>query len=347
MRAALWLGVDRVETADVGIPELEPGWALVKVAFTGLCGTDLAIYHGQHPRATPPLIMGHELSGTVVATATATANANDSIAIGDLVAAEPLISCGECWACTHGHPHVCRRLGLYGIDAPGGLAEYVALPADRLHVLPPGVSPRLAALVEPLAVAVHSVENSGLRPGDTVAVFGAGPIGMLTALVARHEGARQMLVTDPNPWRRGIAEQLGFTVVPEGETMTATVRTLTDDEGADVTFDTAGHPSVAAEVADATRVLGTIVVVAVYKHPAEVDLRHVNFSEQRMQGVRVYTTADVRRAVELVSDDRLGLEKLPVRVFGLDDVPAAFEAARTGDHNLKVLVSPSGEGVTE
>ncbi len=339
MRAALWRGVERVETAEVAVPELRPGWALVRVAFTGLCGTDLSIYHGQHPRATPPLIMGHELSGTVVATT------DDAVAVGDLVAAEPLISCGACWACTHGHPHVCRRLGLYGIDAPGGLADYVALPAAKLHVLPSGVAPRLAALVEPLAVAVHSVANSGLRPGDTVAVFGAGPIGTLTALVARHEGAGRVLVTDPNPWRRDVAGRLGLTVVPEGETMTAAVRALTDDEGADLTFDTAGHPAVAAESAEATRVLGTVVVVGVHKHPAEVDLRHLNFAEQRMQGVRVYTTADVRRAVELVASDALGLDRLPVRVFGLDEAPAAFEAARTGDRNLKVLVSPSGEGV--
>lgn len=341
MRAAVWHGPDRLRVETVDRPPVPRGWALVRVAFVGLCGTDLAIMAGQHPRATAPLILGHELSGTVVE------SADPSVAVGDLVVAEPLISCGECLACRSGHPHVCRRLGLYGIDAPGGLAEFVALPAERLHVVPAGVGPLTAALVEPLAVAVHSVGMAGMAPGDTVAVYGAGPVGTLTALVAQHDGAREVVVSEPNPGRRDVAGALGFTVLPEGAGMVETVRALTGGEGADVTFDTAGHPAVAAEAAEATRVLGTVVVVAVHKHPAEVDLRRLNFAEQRLQGVRVYTTEDVRRAVELVATDALGLGRLPVRVFGLDDAAAAFAAAASGERNLKVLVSPSMEGVTE
>jgi (R,R)-butanediol dehydrogenase/meso-butanediol dehydrogenase/diacetyl reductase len=340
MRAAVWHGGAGLTAQDLPVPDLPDGWALVEVAYAGLCGTDLAILAGQHPRAAAPLIPGHELSGRV------TASADPRLRAGDLVVAEPLISCGTCWACTHGSPHVCSRLGLYGIDAPGGMAQYVALPADRLHVVPDGVDARLAALAEPLAVAVHSVANSGLRAGDTVAVYGAGPVGMLTAMMARHEGAREVVVTDPNAWRLDVARALGFSAPAAGETLVEAVRARTTGEGADVTFDTAGHPSVAAEATEATRVLGTVVVVGVHKHPAEVDLRRLNFAEQRMQGVRVYTAADVERAVGLLAGDVLGLGRLPVRVFSLEDADEAVEAARTGERNLKVLVSPSGTGVT-
>lgn len=334
MRAAVWTGTDEVEVAHVGLPEVPEGWALVKVAYNGICGTDLSILHGKHPRAQAPLITGHEMSGWVER-AGATGPRD-----GALVIVEPLITCGTCKACRDGHSHVCRRLGLYGIDAPGGMAQYVALPPDVLHEVPAGVDPRTAALAEPLAVAVHAVDLSGMAPGDTVAVYGAGPIGVLTALVARHAGAGTVVVTEPSAWRRQVAADLGFVVVPEGSTMAEVLAPLTDGEGADTTFDTAAHPSVAAELAATTRVLGRIVVVGVYKQPAAVDLRAVCFKEQSMVGVRVYTSDDVARAIELIASDALGLAAFPTKAFHLADVEAAFAAAASGQDCLKVLLTP-------
>lgn len=337
MKAAVWSGVDSIEVETVPRPEVPQGWALVRVAYNGVCGTDLSIYHGKHPRASAPLIMGHEMSGWVEV-----AGASGPAA-GTLVIVEPLISCGRCKACTDGHAHVCRNLGLYGIDAPGGMAEYVALPPQVLHAVPDGVDPRTATLAEPLAVAVHAVNLSGMEQGDTVAVYGAGPIGVLTALVARHEGAGTVVITEPSPWRRQVAEGLGFTVVPEGSSMMETLAALTGGEGADTTFDTAAHPSVAAEVTAATRVLGRIVVVGVYKQPTPIDLQAVCFKEQSMVGVRVYTTKDVSRAIELIAGDALGLEAFPTKTFPLEEVAAAMAAATSGQDCLKVLVTPTDQ----
>ena len=334
MSAAVWTATDTVETRRVPLPEVPEGWALVRMAYNGICGTDLSILHGKHPRAEAPLIMGHEMSGWVEQ-----AGASGPAA-GTLVVVEPLLSCGECKACRDGHSHVCRRLGLYGIDTPGGLAEYVALPPEVLHEVPEGVDPRTASLAEPLAVAVHAVALSGMQQGDTVAVYGAGPIGVLTALVARHEGAGRVVITEPSVWRRSVAEALGFTGVAEGSTMAETLDALTDGEGADTTFDTAAHPSVAAELTEITRVLGRIVVVGVYKAPAPIDLRAVCFKEQSMVGVRVYTTPDVTRAIALIASGGLGLDAFPTKAFGLDQVGAAFDAATSGQDCLKVLVTP-------
>jgi len=334
MRAAVWTGADEIAVQEVPLPQVPDGWALVRVAYNGICGTDLSIFHGKHPRAQAPLIPGHELSGWVER-AGATGPRE-----GALVIAEPLISCGGCKACRDGHGHVCRRLGLYGIDAPGGMAEYVALPPEVLHEVPAGVDPRLAALVEPLAVAVHALDLSGMEQGDTVAVYGAGPIGVLTALVARHAGAGTVVVTEPSPWRRQVAADLGLTVVPEGATMAEVLAPLTDGEGADTTFDSAAHPTVAADLAAATRVLGRIVIVGVYKQPTPLDLQAVCFKEQSMVGVRVYTSADVRRAIELLASDELGLAAFPTRAFDLADVDAAFAAATSGQDCLKVLLTP-------
>ena len=334
MKAAVWTATDTVEARDVALPEVPDGWALIKVAYNGICGSDLSIFHGQHPRAQHGIIPGHEMSGWV-----AQAGASGP-GVGALVVVEPLITCGECRACQAGSAHVCSRLGLYGIDAPGGAAEYVALPPHVLHEVPAGVDARIAALAEPLAVAVHAVSLSGMERGDTVAVFGAGPIGILTALVARHEGAGQVVITEPSPWRREIAASLGFTVVPEGSTMTSILADLTGGEGADTSFDSAAHPAVAAELAAATRVLGRIVVVGVYKTPTPIDLQAVCFKEQSIVGVRVYTSADVARAIELIASGDLALDTFPTKAFEIDDVASAVAAAASGQDCLKVLLTP-------
>jgi 2-desacetyl-2-hydroxyethyl bacteriochlorophyllide A dehydrogenase len=333
MAAVVWAGTDVLETREVPRPQVPDGWALVEVACTGICGTDLAILHGTHPRARHGLIPGHEIAGHVVVAAPG------GPPVGALVVVEPLIWCGRCRACRAGATHVCRNLGLFGIDTPGGLAELVALPPQVLHEVPAGIDPHLAALVEPLAVAVHAVDRSGLRPGDVAAITGAGPIGVLTALVARHAGARAVVLSEPSATRRDVVRSLGLTVVPEGRSLTDVTLELTEGEGADVTFDAAGHPGVAPELTSATRVLGTIVVVAVHKEPVPLDLRAVCFKELTIRGVRVYTSADVRHAIELVADDVLGLATLPTRTYPLAEAAAAFEAASSAAY-LKVFVAP-------
>jgi 2-desacetyl-2-hydroxyethyl bacteriochlorophyllide A dehydrogenase len=278
--------------------------------------------------------MGHEMSGWVQQAGATGPGA------GSLVVVEPLISCGQCRSCKNGLTHVCRDLGLYGIDAPGGMAQYVALPPEVLHAVPAGVDPRTATLAEPLAVAVHAVERSGMEDGDVVAVYGAGPIGILVALVARHEGAATVVVTEPSPWRREVAARLGFTVVPSDSTMAQTLAPLTDAEGADTTFDCSAHPSVAPQLTATTRVRGRIVVVGVYKQPAEVDLRSVSFKEQSIIGVRVYLRENLTAAIELIATDALGLSRFPTKAFDLADVAAAFDAAASGQECLKVLLTP-------
>ncbi|GAA1870141.1 zinc-dependent alcohol dehydrogenase [Myceligenerans crystallogenes] len=338
MRAAVWRGPDVITVQEVPFPEVPEGWALVEVEYTGICGTDLSILHGTHPRARPGLVPGHEIVGVIADAGTT------GLTPGVRVVAEPLVSCGDCLACRSGSTHVCRDLRLFGIDAPGSLARYVALPAAALHVVPAGVPARQAALVEPLAVAVHAVALSGLKEGDTVAVLGGGPVGVLTALVAGHAGAGRVVVGEPRAWRRDVVAGLGADVVPDGVDPAAHLAALTAGEGADVTFDAAGHPAVAAALPAVTRVLGRIVVVGVHKQPVPVDLQAVCFKEQTLVGVRVYTRDDVAEAVRLVASGELGLERLPVVEFGLDDVAAAFDAAAAGLDNLKVLVRPDGRG---
>jgi (R,R)-butanediol dehydrogenase/meso-butanediol dehydrogenase/diacetyl reductase len=335
MRAAVLTGPNTIEHRRMPVPELPSGWALVRTELTGLCGTDFSILHGTHPRARTPLIMGHEITGIVEI------SAPTGPAAGTRVTVEPLISCGTCPPCAQGSTHVCRNLQLFGIDAPGSLAEYVALPADALIPVKDTVPVTEVALAEPLAVAVHAVARSGLVGGESVLVFGAGPIGILTALVARHAGAKEILIAEPSEERRQVAARLGFATVPPGVDPAEMIRTTTGGNGADIVFDSAAHPSVASILARTVRIMGTIVLVGVYKKPAEVDLQALTFAENTVVGVRVYTRADIERAVQLLESDALGLGRLPVEVFALEDTAGAFEKAMSASGVLKVLVGPA------
>ncbi|MBN6191136.1 alcohol dehydrogenase catalytic domain-containing protein [Aneurinibacillus sp. BA2021] len=339
MRAAIWEGPDLVRIADAPRPALRAGESLVHVELTGLCGTDFSILHGTHPRAAAPLIPGHEVTGRVV-------SGDDPELHGRRVAVLPLLSCGTCTPCRDGLAHVCERLGLYGIDEPGGLAEFAAFPHDRLFPVDDAVPVRTAALIEPLAVAVHAVRRSGLTGGETVAVFGAGPIGILTALVAQHYGARRILVVEPGDDRRALAETLGFETLPATDDAAEAIRAAIPG-GARIVFDSAAHPSVARQLPRAAAVRGTIVLVGVYKKPVELDLQAVTFTEQTLVGVRVYTTADFRDAVGLVESDALGLERLPVSVYDLAETTQAFAEATSAGSALKVLVAPDTVAAAE
>lgn len=334
MRAAVWSGPDTIEAQNVALPEVPEGWALVRTEMTGLCGTDFSILHGTHPRAAAPLVMGHEITGIVEVAG------DGGPAAGTRVAVEPLIHCGACHPCREGDTHVCRALNLYGIDVAGSLAEYVALPASALIPVDGSVPLREAALAEPLAVAVHAVSRSGLAGGERVVVFGAGPIGVLTALVARQQGAGSVLISEPSEPRRQVAETLGFATVAPGDDPVEAILAATGGDGADIVFDSAAHPSVAAMLPRAVRVRGTIVLVGVYKQPVPVDLQALTFAENTVVGVRVYTRAAMERAVALIEGGELGLDRIPTQVFALEDTREAFELAMSAGGVLKVLVSP-------
>lgn len=336
MQAAKWVDTNKMELDEIEVPTLPENWALVEVAFNGICGSDLGILHGGHPRATHGLVPGHEISGRIADPG------STGLEVGTLVAVEPLISCGQCGACRSGNTHVCKNLKLYGIDTPGGLARFAAFPAEVIHLVPESVGAQTAALVEPLAVAVHAIQMSGLQRGDTVAIAGGGPIGILTALVAQDAGAEEIILSEPSPWRREVAKKYGFSVVEPDVSLTDAALAATEGEGVDVFFDTAGHPAVTGDYTSATRVRGTIVVVGVHKKPAAVDLQGVCFKEQTLKGVRVYTSEDFERAIELIADDRLSLANFPVKVYELQDIEEAFEAADKGADCLKVLITPGG-----
>jgi (R,R)-butanediol dehydrogenase/meso-butanediol dehydrogenase/diacetyl reductase len=278
-------------------------------------------------------VLGHEVLARVVEP-----NRSD-FGVGSRVVVQPTISCGECWPCRNGLSHTCRQLRLVGIDFDGGLAELVAVPVSNLVSVDPDVPSTEAVLAEPLAVAIHAVERVDSVADATVLVVGAGPIGVLTGLVAASKGAR-VLVSEPNAGRRALAGRLGFeTLDPEGS-LVDEVAKLTDGALSDVVFDCAAHPPLASQLSGLAREHGSIVLVALYSKPAPLDLHAITFAEQILLGSRVYTPSDLTAAVGMIGAGHLRLSRLPIDVFGLNDVEGAIRAARQGTA-LKIAVDPS------
>jgi (R,R)-butanediol dehydrogenase / meso-butanediol dehydrogenase / diacetyl reductase len=318
VRALTWLGSDKVAVTNVPPPDPRAGWAVVTVAYTGLCGTDLHICQGDHPRARPGIILGHEVAGRLRDPAR-------GWPAGTPVLVNPLLSCGECRSCLAGNAHVCEQLGLLGIDAPGGAADYLAVPEDQLVRLPDGVSLRVAALIEPLAVAVRAIRRSGLRLGQRVHVVGAGPVGLLIANCARLSGASDVTVSEPAPQRAATASGFGFGLAE------------TPDHRADVVFDCTGHPAVAPVVLGWAANSGTVVTVGTYPGVVPTDLQSVTLRELTIIGTRVYTPDDVAAAAGLAGRDPFGLGSFVTSVLPVTEGPAAIGRLTSGTE-LKVLL---------
>lgn len=334
MQAISYEGKDAVAVVDRPVPEASGRQVLIKVAYAGICGTDLAIVAGKHPRAKAPLVMGHEFAGTV---ADLPPGLETELKVGDRVTVYPLLSCGECYVCRMGLPHVCRNLKLIGIDRDGAFAEYVLAGEETVFKLPDSLTDLEGALIEPLAVCVHGAGMSRLQVGDTVVVTGAGPIGLLMALVARAAGAAGVIMTEVAPARIQAAREMGFTVLDAGEPgLVDRVLELTRGRGGDIVFEATGHASVAPYLLDLVRIRGQILQLGIFKQPVPIDLRALNFHEVDIIGARVYTPEDYYRAISLAAQKKVDLRLLSDNVWPLAEAAAGFQAAQAGTA-LKVI----------
>lgn len=336
MLAARYLGPNRIEPVETPIPNIARGEALVRVEACGFCGSDLGIVSGVHPRAPVPLTLGHEFCGTLVDKR----DSGSSLRPGDRVTAWPLVTCGKCWVCLHGAPHVCRSLRLFGIDFDGGMAQYVRLPLASILPLPLGTSPLLGAVIEPLAVAVHGVGLAPHNRSEGVVVMGAGPIGLFTALVAQALGLGPIIISDILPSRRDIASGLGLHAVSAGEELRHYVESITSGEGVGLLFECTGAASAAEEMTTLVRPRGTVVNLGVFKKPVELDLQSVNFKEISIHGSRVYSREDFGEAIRLSSI--LPVSRIVTHCFALMEVQKAFQCFQSGQNACKVLILPNG-----
>lgn len=321
-------------------PELQPGEALIKVKYIGICGTDTHVYRGHHATATFPLIPGHEFVGEL---AEICGEGSEDFEIGDYVVAQEILSCGRCVACAKGEDNVCEHLQIIGVHTDGGFAEYVKVKTRKMYKIPKESNLEVAALIEPLAVAVHDVHMSGLKAGETALVIGGGPIGMLVAMVAKQTGARKVVVSEVVESRRKFAEELGFIAVnPLDEDIEDQLKALHGGHGFDVSFEAAGVPSAITTCIDHTKNTGTVVQIAITRGAYPVDTGKIFAKELRIQGVRIHSLYSFSVATNMAVDGCIpGLDKLVSKVYTLDEIEEAFEVAEKNKDMFKVLVKIS------
>jgi (R,R)-butanediol dehydrogenase/meso-butanediol dehydrogenase/diacetyl reductase len=340
MQAARYIGGGTIAVAQVDPSAPGPGEVQIAVAYTGICGTDLHIRHGaMDARVRIPAVIGHEMSGRIAAVGLEVADWN----IGDPVTVMPLRWCGSCPACQAGHRHVCQRLDFLGIDSPGAMQERWTVPAGVLVRIPHGTSLRNAALVEPVAVAVHDVRRSGLASGESAVIVGGGPIGVLIACVARWAGGDVVLV-EPNEHRRKLATELGFVTLDPGRPdFTGYIEDWTGGAGAAIAFEVSGsEPGVTTAMA-VLGVRGRMVVVGIHPTPRPVNLQQVFWRELSLIGARVYERPDFEQAVQLVANGTIPAHRLISRVQPLASAAEAFSALESGGDVMKVLIDCRSE----
>ncbi|MCU1361260.1 MAG: alcohol dehydrogenase [Ilumatobacteraceae bacterium] len=314
------------------IPRYTDGDDLVNVApvFVGLCGSDVHIARGLRPNVKLPLAIGHEIVGVAL----------DGQHAGKRVAIDPVEGCGHCPRCAEGHEQLCPQLRIIGSGRHGGLAESVAVHTRQLHLIPDGISMRLAGLTEALAVAVHAVDRSGLRDGDTAIIVGGGPIGALIALAARGATNARIIVVEPAEHRRTYAAQLGFDCVAGVEPRDQ-LMALVGGAGADVVFDAAGHSSLPPLLTDLVRAGGVVVIVGIYHHAEPVDLPAVALRELTVIGTRACTGPDMAGALRLLVQRPDEFETLVDDVVQPEGVAESIERLQRGE-TMKVLVDCRG-----
>jgi (R,R)-butanediol dehydrogenase / meso-butanediol dehydrogenase / diacetyl reductase len=334
------------ETAEPSAPE--PGFVALRNLRAGICGTDLHEYMdgpslttvGPHPLTGAALsqILGHEYSGEVTAVGAGVA----SVRPGDRVAVMPLFFCGACRPCRTGSPQTCEILGAVGYNWRwGGMAERSIVAEHQVAVLPDEMTDEQGALVEPAAVALHSVTTAGVAPGDKVLVTGGGPIGQLVALAAAAAGATEVYLSEANPRRLARAAALGLTAV-----LDARERHVADElrerigGGVDVAVECAGGSAPLATCVEAVRNGGTVMQTALHTTPASLDMRTVTLRDLTLRGANCFPVDSWPRVIELIASGRLPAERIVTATVPIDDaIDRGFDALLDPDGDqIKILL---------
>jgi threonine 3-dehydrogenase len=326
---------------DAPVPKIGPGDILVKTRAASICGTDLHIYNWDPwsaNRIKPPLIVGHELCGDIVATGSEVS----SVHVGDFVSAESHIVCHVCDLCRTGNAHICRNVKIIGIDRDGAFAEYVALPADNAWLNPPEMPPEIAALQENFGNAVHTALATPVI-ARKVLVTGCGPVGLMAIQVARAAGARSLYVSDVSDYRLALAKRLGvdLAVNANAQDLRQLVFDATSGEGVDVLLEMSGAPSAIRDGFNLLKAGGHAVLLGLPQKPFELDLANLVI----MKGVTVHGIAG-RKLWEtwytmrgLMRGGAVDLAPIITHHFKLAEFEKAFAAMASGDSG-KVVMTP-------
>ena len=332
MSCAMWRGVDEMPLERHPVPTPTGREVLIRVAACGICATDLHLLDGSIPLYKPPRVLGHEMSGRVVAVGPDVS----AVEVGAAVAIDPNVSCGSCFYCQEALPYMCpRRTSMIG-----GFAEYLRVPEQTVYPLPAGIPVEYGAIAEPLSCVLRATERADLKAGGTVAIVGAGTIGLLTLQLAKRSGAALVAVSEPDAERRALALKLGadLTIDPRSEDPRERLLKETRGIGVDVAFEAVGAVVTAQTAISLPRRSGTVVLIGVPPGTAEISLKSYELFERELTIRTSFIRAfEFRRAVELLAV--LDVEPLLGTRFPLERVHDAFAAA-SSRQGVKTLVTP-------
>jgi L-iditol 2-dehydrogenase len=336
MKAAQYRGSHHLDVVTLELRALRENEVLVDVEACGICGTDLHIVEGTS-RSTPPVVLGHEYAGRIVELGKQV----KKFAVGDRIAVDPNIACGECSYCRRGLVHLCSSLRALGVDVDGGMAEYCIVPVEQAYLLGEEMSPEVCAFVEPISCAVHGIDKAGIQIGDAVVILGGGPIGQIMLQLAQSAGAAFTVLVEPLEQKRALAASTGasLTIDPADANVSEVIHTVMP-EGADVVIECAGTPATAELSLRLARRGGTVLYFGVCPIGAVVPLEPnmVYFRELTIVGSYV-NPHTFSRAIALLRSGKIRVDHFPIARFPLDGVHDALRYHREG-LTLKSVIIP-------
>jgi L-iditol 2-dehydrogenase/threonine 3-dehydrogenase len=338
MRQAIMLSPGEIKFNEVPEPpELKPDEILLKIKRIGVCGSDIHVYHGQHPATSYPVVQGHEYSAIVEAVGSKV----KKVLPGMRATARPQLVCGKCGPCRKGKYNACQNLKVQGFQAPGVAQDLFVVPEDRIVVFPESMTFDQGALIEPAAVGAHSTGRVTSLEGKNVVVSGAGTIGNFVAQFAKARGAGKVLITDISDFRLDIARKcgIGSTLNVKENSFEKSIRSIFGDEGFQVGFEAAGVQSSLDVLLQFVEKGGDIVILGVYSRNPVVNMFYLGEHELNVFGSMMYLHEDYTTAVEMIASGKIKTGPLITRKFPFEKYPEAYKfIEQQGDKTLKVLI---------
>jgi (R,R)-butanediol dehydrogenase/meso-butanediol dehydrogenase/diacetyl reductase len=352
MRAVIWYGKKdiRIETVPVP-PSPPPGWVKIKVAWCGICGSDLHEYvagpvfipvDAPHPLSGKQgkVILGHEFTGEIVEVGAGV----KTVKVGDIVAPDACQHCGVCQPCLDGKYNVCEKLAFTGLMNDGAFASYVNVPAELCYILPKGVSLEAGAVIEPLATGFKAVRTAGTILGETAVIIGAGTIGLGTLQAAKAAGAARCIVLEPSKARIAKAKECGADIIlnPKECDVVAEVKALTGGSGADVVFECVGQKATGPLAVDLVRNTMRVIIVGIFEEPSAFNFFSLSGTDKRVYGSLAYTLSDFKGVSALLATGQIKAEPLITGKIQLEDIieKGFLELINNKDENIKIIVRP-------
>jgi threonine 3-dehydrogenase len=322
---------------DIAIPTIGPNDVLISMRKTAICGTDMHIWHWDDwaKRTIPvPMAVGHEYCGEIVEVGSEVRG----LAVGDRVSGEGHITCGYCRNCRAGRRHLCRNTVGVGVNRPGCFAEYLSLPAANVFKLSPAISDDIASFFDAFGNATHTALSFSLV-GEDVLITGAGPIGVMAVAIARHVGARHIVITDVNPYRLDLARRMGATraIDVRTESLEKTMQELGMEEGFDIGMEMSGVPAAFRDMLSTMHHGGSVALLGIMPKDTGIDWDQVIFKGLVMKGVYGREMFETWYKMSSMLQSGLDISPIITHRFAIDDYRAGFETMASGQSGKVIL----------